>query len=86
MPVGSPKNIQLSCVEMSRQSLAYGGHTSNETWVLTLQHPGGVSTSVYPLPRAAGETYPVYQNGGSAASSAAIAPDGLRRLGAYRLF
>ena len=31
-----PKNNQLP-TKMSRQFLAYGGHTSNEAWVLTLQ-------------------------------------------------
>ena len=33
-----PENIQFPCcVEMSRQFLAYGGHTSIEVWVLTLR-------------------------------------------------
>jgi hypothetical protein len=32
-----PENIQFPCIEMSRQSLAYGGHTSIEVWVLTLR-------------------------------------------------
>ena len=34
-----PGKCLLSCIEISRQFLVYGGHTSNEAWVLTLQHP-----------------------------------------------
>ena len=34
-----PENTQFPCIEMSRQFLVYGGHTSNEAWVLTLRRP-----------------------------------------------
>ena len=34
-----PENIQFTCIEMSRQFLVYGDHTSNEAWVLTLRCP-----------------------------------------------
>ena len=33
-----PENIQFPYVEMSTQFLGYGGHTSDEAWVLTLQY------------------------------------------------
>ena len=33
--------------EMSRRFLTYGGHTSNEVWVLTLQRPCGLHVRLY---------------------------------------
>jgi hypothetical protein len=32
-----PEKYSVSYIEMSRQFLVYGGHTSNEAWVLTLR-------------------------------------------------
>lgn len=40
-PMSDPKNIQFPCIEMSRQSLVYGGHTLSGVWVLTLRHSCG---------------------------------------------